>query len=802
MKVSLKWLSEYVDLKATDAELAHALTMAGLEVEEIVTKGNIPDGIVVGKILERNPHPNADKLSVCKVDSGKEIIQIVCGAPNCDAGKTIPLATLGTVFKDPAGGKDFVINKCKLRGVESFGMMCSARELGLSNEHEGLMILTDSLPAGKPLGEFIEKDTVYTVEITPNRPDWLSHYGVARDISALCGGALRFPESKLPSVRETDEFKGLVEVKDSTLCPRYTARIIRGVTVRESPEWMKKRLESVGIRPINNIVDITNFVMMEMGQPLHAFDRSFLKDGRIIVRRAADAEKIVALDGKTYELNKDMLVIADAEKPVAIAGVMGGEHSGVLPSTVEVLLESAYFLPASIRATSRKLGLSSDSSYRFERGVDPDMVIKASDRATALILELAGGQLVSGLIDVAVPAPSKPQIKCRFARIRSLLGMDVTNDRIVTILTSLGFEVTDKTTDSCIVIVPSFRASDVKEEADISEEIARIHGLDKLPAIAVRSVKAAEFKEDAYSAFEKLRNAFVAAGLYECVNTSMIDEKSALQDLIFEKDDLLGMSNPISLDLAIMRPSILPGILATVKRNISRKNIDIAIFEMGRVFCKNPKKFPEERDECVIALTGRKNPERFSGERAVLYDFYDLKGVVESVLESRRLEKFSFVAEDDKRFVCGVCAALYIDGKKTGVIGQIDDALTKGMRLQTPLYAAILQIDGLMTAKEKSLLYVPISQFPSTTRDVAFLAPSDMEHKTVIDFINKADVKNLVSVEIFDLFEDKSLGAGKKSMAYSLTFRSQERTLTDDEVNEAHEKLRAKLASGLGVELR
>ena len=639
------------------------------------------------------------------------------------------------------------------------------------------------------------------MEITPNRPDWLSHWGVARDIVALTGSSLKRPDSSIPQPK-ADEYagKGLVEVTAPDLCPVYTARVVKGVTVKESPDWLKARLEAVGVRPINNIVDITNYVMFELGQPLHAFDLKLLNGPRIIVRRAAQDEKIVALDGKEYKLTSDTLVIADALKPVAIAGVMGGEHSGVLPETKDLLLESACFNPASIRATSKRLGLTSESSYRYERGVDPALAAWASDRAIKLILELAGGELVSGLVDVSAPWKAMPQIKCRFAKVRSLIGVQLENTKIEGILKNLGMEVSGSGAESCIVTPPSFRP-DIENEADLAEEVIRIHGLDKIPDIKPRAIAPAAFAEDSHAKVEGLRNGLVATGLFECVNTSMIDEKLALLDLQFVSDDLLKMANPISLDLAILRPSLLPGMLATVKRNISRKNIDLALFEIGHVFCANKAKFPEERDECVIALTGRKHPERFSKERAELYDFYDLKGAIEAVLSARRLESFSFVAAKDPRFVDGVCAELLIDGAKAGVFGQAAAPLTAGMRLQTPLFIAVIQLGKLFAAKERGLHYKQLSQFPPVSRDVAFLAPSSLEHAKVVEFINGCKLKNLESVELFDIFADPSLG-GKRSMAYSLTFRAGDRTLTDDEVNAAHEQLRSKLASGLGVELR
>lgn len=801
MQISLNWLSDYISLNSSPEELAATLTRAGLEVEEIISTATVPQGVVTAKILSREKHPNSDHLSICKVDPGTgEPLQIVCGAPNCDAGNIVPLATIGTTFKDPEGGKDFTIGKGKLRGVESFGMMCSARELGLSSDHDGLMILPADTPLGQSVADMFKGDTVYSLELTQNRPDWLSHWGVARDVYALQGGELKFPAIDLPEAHVSEDFSSLVKVEAPDLCPKYTARVIRGVTVKESPEWMRKRLEAVGIRAINNIVDITNYVMLELGLPLHVFDRALLKEGRIVVRRAAANESITALNGKKYELNPDMLVIADAEKPVAIAGVMGGEYSGVLDSTKDVVIEAAFFNKTSVRMTSAKLNLSSEASHRYERGADIGMVEKASARAAALILELAGGELVSDLVSVAEPQPAQPRILCRYARIRSLLGMDVSDLEISTIFSKLGMEVEPVNAESCYVIPPTYRA-DVLEEADLAEEVARIHGLDNIPDVPVRAVKCADFSADTFAPVAAVRDALVSTGLYECLGTSMIDEKTALLDYDFTKEDLVAPINPISLDLAIMRPSLLGGMLATVKRNVSRKNTNLALFEIGNCFCKNPEKYPEERGEVVVALTGQRHPERFSKERTELYDFFDLKGLIETFLEERGNPNYTIKPCDDKRFAKGECAELVLDGKRAGVFGRIHASLVKGMRLQAPLYLAVFQLANLMTASRKPVYYRPISQFPSTTRDVAFLAPADMENEKVVTFIKRAKVPNLVDVQLFDIFTNESMN-GKKSMAYSLTFRSQERTLTDDEVNKAHEKLRAKLEHGLGVELR
>ncbi len=789
MKVSLNWLADYVTLNVDPVELANILTRTGLEVEEILSTATVPEGVITAKILSREKHPNSDHLSVCRVDPGNgEVLQIVCGAPNCDAGNIVPLATIGTVFRDPEGGKDFKIGKGKLRGIESFGMMCSARELGLSNDHDGLLILPPDTALGKPVSELFKGDTVYNLELTQNRPDWLSHWGVARDVYALCGGELKFPSTQLQETPATNEFDGLVQVTAQDLCPKYT-------------EWMQKRLQAIGIRPINNIVDITNYVMMELGVPLHVFDRSLLKDGRIIVRRAAGGEKITALDGKNYDLTGDMLVIADTEKPIAIAGVMGGEYSGVLETTSEVVLESAFFNKSSVRATSAKLNLSSEASHRYERGVDIGMVEKASARAAHLILELAGGTLVSPLVEVALPPVPQPRILCRYDRIRSLLGMEVSNLLMTTIFSKLGMEVEPVNEESCYVIPPTYRM-DVTMEADLAEEVARIHGLDNLPDVPVRAVRCAMFSQDTFAPLAAVRDALVSTGLYECVCSSMIDEKSALLDTRFTREDLVCPVNPISLDLAVMRPSLLGGMLNVIRHNISRKNLNLALFEIGHVFCRNPQKFPEEREEVMIALTGQRHPERFSGERTELYDFYDMKGLLETFLEERGNPNYAFKAAEDSRFARGECAELILDGKSAGIFGRAAEALTRGMRLHTPLYLCVMQLDNLLTASKRPVYYQPISQFPATTRDVAFIAPAEMENETVISFIKRAKMPNLVDVQLFDIFTNDSIGAGRKSMAYSLTFRSQDRTLTDEEVNKTYEKIRSKLQHGLGVELR
>ncbi|OGV38359.1 MAG: phenylalanine--tRNA ligase subunit beta [Lentisphaerae bacterium GWF2_45_14] len=803
MKVSYKWLKEYIDITLSTEELAEKLTMAGIEVEAIHRTAEIPSGVVVGEILERKPHPDADKLSVCMVNSGKETLQVVCGAPNCDAGKKVPLATLGTVFTDPENGKKFEIKKCKLRGVESSGMLCSSKELGVDDDHAGLMELSKDLETGKPVKELFTPDVVFELEITSNRPDWLSHYGIARDIAALTGAELKFSEIKLPApTKDAAIPANLVEVLDHELCPRYTALVIKNITVGESPDWLKERLISIGLRPINNIVDITNFVLMELGHPLHAFDLDDLAGKRIVVRRARNGEKIMTLDGKTHELKDHHLVIADAEKPVALAGIMGGEHSGVTEKTCNILIEGAYFKPSNIRTTSKELEITSDSSHRFERGTSWEAAETAAKRTASLVLELAGGELVTGLIDVRGELSENKSFDCHFDMIRRLTGMTIANHDIIAIFERLGIKCTEIEDDKCRITAPHFRL-DIEREADLAEEIARINGLDNIPVIPVAAKTVASIKDDAYMDLSILNDELIALGLWECMNYTLTDEKSALADTRFSKDDLILLTNPVSIDLAFLRPSLYGGILRNVEYNVSRQNHDLALFETGRAFCANAKLFKEERYECCIALSGRRYPERFSVERELENDFFDMKGLLEELLSKIKVKDIRFVRKEEAIFAKGCCAELFSGNARLGIFGKVDEKIEKQMRLRHPLYVALLEAEQLIALGKDKITYKQLALYPSTSRDVAFIAEQSLEHQAVTDFIMKCGVKNLEKVELFDIFEDeKTLGAGKKSMAYSLTFRNPEKTLTDEEVNQAHEKLRERLASGLKVDLR
>jgi phenylalanyl-tRNA synthetase beta chain len=800
MNISYNWLKKYIDIPYSPEELVERLTMCGIEVESVSKTNVVAEGVIVAEVLERNQHPDADKLSVCKVNTGKEIVQVVCGAPNCDAGKKVALATIGTVFDN--GGKLLKIKKSKLRGVESSGMLCSSSELGLDEDHNGIMELPLDAEIGNSLNTVYESDTVYELEITQNRPDWLSFLGVAREIKALSGNELKLPQVNLPEPKNDKDYSNLIEIKDYELCPRYSGRVIRNVTVKESPDWMKQALLSIGLRPINNIVDISNYVLFELGQPLHIFDLDELKENRVVIRRGQKGEKIIALDEKKYELSVDNLVIADAEKPVCIAGVMGGEHSGVSEKTKNILIEGAYFNPSNIRATSKKLNLRSDSSHRYERGVDVNNIGKVSDRAASLVLELAGGELCSDFVDINnknyYPVPKT--VKCNFERIRTLLGTNVPNQMVIGIFERLGLKIENLSEESCDVVSNTFRL-DIEREADLAEEIIRIYGLDKVPIIDVHAKPGGGIKKDSYSVIENARNELVSLGLSECVNYTLVDKELSLRDKNLSEKDLITLANPISAENTVMRPSLLTGILKNVERNISHNTHEVKIFEFGKVYSANDK-LPEERYSACIAITGRKYPERYSEEKSQLHDFYDIKGLLEEWLDLRKVRGYAFKKSDNPIFKAGTRADIIVHGKVAVSFGEIATIFTKGFRLRAPLYIAVIELSNILKIKTKTIEYSAVPQFPATTRDVAVVVDESMENSEIITCIAKAKCKILEKIDVLDVYRDKALGENKKSIAYSLTFRNPDRTITDKEVNKAHESIRSKLEKDLPLTLR
>ncbi len=798
MKTSLKWLRDYTVIPWNAQELADRLTTVGLEPESIEETGTIPQGVITAKILSREPHPNSDHMSVCMVDPGTgEPVQIVCGAPNCDAGKIVPLATLGTDF-----GEGFVIKKSKLRGVDSCGMMCSARELGLSQDHSGLLILPEDTPLGVSVREMFSGDTVIDWEVTPNRPDWLSHVGVAREICALTGNPLTLPPNPV-KVRPAAEPAASIRIDAPEFCPRYIGRVFENVKVGPSPDWMRERLEAVGLRSINNVVDITNYIMLEYGQPLHAFDLENLAGRQIIVRRAQDGEGITTLDGTKLTLNPENLLIADGEKGVALAGIMGGENSMITDKTTTVLLEAAAFDRTNIRLSSRNLGKATDASYTYERGVAPETCALASERAASLLCQLAGATQVGDPID-CYPRPWKSEtITASTRRINDLLGLSLTTEEVASLLNRRGIQVTRQEGDEVTVQTPWWRF-DLHAPVDLAEEVAQLTGLDAIPEATPVAVLGGSAKDDCYLLQETTRHRLMSLGLDEVMNYTLWSQSQCLAGTDLTAEQLLQVANPISQDTAFLRPTLLPGLLQVVAHNVAHNQHDLALFEMGRIFLRE-NDAPVERLQAGIALTGRRHPERFGKEKGEAMDFYDLKGMVESYLDDCQLAGFTRCeAAEHPAFQKGACARIVAKNKKVlAYLGAAAPALTKGMRLRNPLFLALLDVEAVENAPHPVKKFQELPHFPGVERDISFVAPASLTNQQVVDAIRSLKIDKVAGVALFDLFQDdKVLGEGKRSLAYTVTYQDPQRTLTDDEVNQLQEKLRQGLVKKLGVELR
>lgn len=800
MKTSVEWLSEYIDIPWQPRELAARLTSAGLEVEGIENTGNVPDGVVTAKILSRSPHPNSDHMSVCLVSTGENTdpIQVVCGAPNCDAGKIAPLASIGTDF-----GGGMKIKRSKLRGVESCGMLCSAHELGLSEEHTGIMILPENTPLGVPLSTVIHADTVVDWEVTPNRPDWLSHFGIAREIAAVSGNPLRLPDMPIRELHD----QSATDVADVTvtapeLCPRYIARVFVNVKVGPSPEWMVRRLEAVGLRSINNVVDITNYVMLEFGNPLHAFDLRTIHDGHIIVRRANDGEKITTLDDTDHTLTHDNLLIADSTRGVALAGIMGGENSMITDDTTTVLLEAATFDRSNIRISSRNLGIGTDSSYRFERGVSPYLTELASRRAASLLCSLCGAIQLKGVIDRYGKPWQCADIRMSFQRCNDNLGLSLTPDEITDCLKRRGLQILAVDNDSVTVQTPEWRF-DLAHEYDLFEEVAQMRGLDSIPEAPVRASLGGTAKDDKFIPLETARADFLSLGLDEIFNYSLWSLPQCLAGTNLTEEDIIRVANPISNDTAFLRPTLLPGLLEVVNHNVFRNQHDLSLFEMGRVFRRSSDGEYSEHAQAAIAITGHRYPERFGAELEVSYDFYDIKGIVEDWLERRGIRNTPWKPIESPAYKKGAAAAWTIKGRTLVSFGEADPALVKGFRLRYPLFIAMLEVGQLMSMSSRHIKYNALPQYPGTSRDVSFVAPQTMTHHDVVALIESLKLTHLEKIQLFDIFEDeKVLGKGRRSMAYNITFRNPECTITDDEANALQNKIRNALAAKSGVELR
>jgi phenylalanyl-tRNA synthetase beta chain len=773
MKFSVNWLGEFVDLPKNPEEIAELLTRAGVETENIETRGAKIDKVIVSQVTASSRHPNADRLTVCEVDDGSGTKrQIVCGATNYKVGDKVPLALPGA--KLPNGTE---IRKSKLRGVESEGMLCSAIELGLGSDAAGLLILAPEAKIGAPIADLFPGDTILDVEITPNRGDLLSHFGLAREIAALTEKKLK----STPREAKIDIKKAGVTIGATRECPFFSARKIDNVKVGPSPQWLRAKIESVGIRSINNIVDISNFVMLEVGQPTHAFDADKLKGG-INVRLARAGEKFLALDGKTYSLKPDNCVVADQERAVGIGGVMGGEETGVSESTKNILLEAAYFLPASVRRTARNLNLPSDASYRFERGVDPEMVLRASQRATELIREVAAGTPAKE-IQAAGKIPANPaDVSLSYEKCDRVVGLSIKPKTVDEILTGFGLKKTSaaKTTKWKI---PSYRR-ELQRDVDLIEEVVRAFGVDKVPGTdrsRFTSSSAADHAHDLESAF---RERLVAHGLFEARTSKLIPRLASAFS-----ENAVELRNPLSEDHVALRPSLIGGLLDVLERNVRAGAETVAMFEIGRAFI--PPSGKEER-QLGLLLWGNSESAphwRLSTKRNL--DLFDLRGALECVVPnlSFRPGKFPDLA---------LAVEIWSFDRMVGFGGQLSAAKSSapGSVLIAELHADLLLVVGESAKKFREL-----DRYPSITRDIAMIVPEEMSHEKILRAIQQPKEALLESVELFDLFTT-NVGEAQKSLAYRLTYRDRSRTLTGEEVSAVHAKIRERLQRDLGAELR
>ncbi len=810
MKVTLNWLKQYVDFDWSPQELRERLTMLGLEVESMQNVGGEFEGVVVAQILSSEKHPNADKLSVCRVADGHAERQIVCGAKNYKVGDKVPLILPGASLPGKPGAQPFTIKISKMRGVESQGMLCSPQELGMTDDAEGLLILPPQAKTGQPFAEYLGRsasDVVYDLEITPNRPDWNSVIGIAREIRAVTGNSLKLPNLVLKPEALGEAIEGLVQVRieDPELCPRYTARVLRGVKIGPSPDWLRQTLEKAGIRSISNVVDVTNFVMLEVGQPLHAFDYKLLAGDAgavasptIIIRRAQDGERFTTIDGKPRALTNSMLVIAGPDRAIALAGVMGGQNTEINEQTVDVLIESACFKPQNIRATSKRLELRTESSYRFERGGDVSICDWASQRAAQLILETAGGRLASGVVDAYPRPPVVKPIILRHQKVGQLLGVNISAHQNVDYLRALGLEiVNEQAGETCTVRVPTFRV-DLKSEIDLIEEITRLYGIEKIPPSAPRGAIGSHAYDKVHDEISEARRLLSALGLDEGQGQTLISDAAAS----LAAPQAIYLENPLSSDMNVLRPSLLPGLLDALRHNVSHKNNDLALFEIGRVFVPAAQALREER-RLAIALTGRRNPSYWTGEnREAKFDAYDLKGFLEEFLEQFGVRGATCVRRPERTALFLESALVQLGKQSLGELGQLLPALAKRYDLRDAVFLAELNIDLLLARRTREKSFRSLPNYPSVRRDVAMLVPETTSHEAVLNSIKQARPTDLESVQLFDIFRGKNVPAGQKSMAYAFTYRNPEGTLTDVVVNAAHETIVEQLKRSLGATIR
>ncbi len=794
MLVPLKWLKDYVDINIDTKTLGDLLTMSGSKVEAIEEMGKEIDKVVVGNIIKIERHPDADKLLITQVDVGSETIQIVTGANNIKEGDLVPIATNGASL--PSGIK---IKKGKLRGIESNGMMCSAQELAMplenltSEQLDGIYILDKSVQVGKDIKEVLGlDDSVIEFEITNNRPDCLSVLGIARETAATLNLDLKYPEVKVNENNEQIKDYVAIEVQDSELCPRYASRVVKNVKVEQSPAWMQDRLIKAGVRPINNIVDITNYVMLELGQPMHAFDLNKLSGGKIIIRSAANDEKIITLDEVERSLSESILVIADQEKPIAIAGVMGGSNSEIDENTKTLVLECANFQAVNVRLTSKKLGLRSEASSRFEKGMDAELISIALDRACQLIQEIGAGEVVGGKIDIYPNKKQVRRISLRPQRVRSFIGAEISNHDIIKYLNSLEFEVEDD--DAFIVAIPTFR-DDIEGEADLIEEVVRLYGYENIPSTLMDTT----FTQGGVSSKQKLmdtaKNALTAQGLFEVFTYSFVSPGVYNKINLKAENPLrnsIKLINPLGEEQSIMRTTIIPNILDVISRNYNRKVSAGSFFELSRIYLsesQSMENLAEEREVLTIGMYGN-------------IDFFDLKGIIENLLQELNIDKYRILSSNHDSLHPGRTAELIINNKRIGWLGEVHPDVLDNYDIPVRAYIAELNFDEIANQSNSNKKYKQLPKYPSVERDIAIVVTEDITAGQIEEIIRNKGGKLVEDVKLFDIYRGAQVQEGYKSVAYKLTYRSDEKTLTEEDISKVHGKILNSLANQVGGFLR
>lgn len=810
MQVSIKWLKDYIDFTETPEQLADKLTMAGIPVENVVDPGEGLEKVVTGRIEKLEPHQNSDHLQICTMNVGlAENIIIVTGAQNVAKGQVVPVAMVGAHL--PNGMK---ISKGKLRGVASNGMLCSAQELKLDLEKlpeeqkTGIFILPSDTPVGIPAKDVLGlNDVVLEFELTANRADCFSVFGLVREIAAITGNKPHFPEIK---VNEDDNTKlndiFSVEIADPDLCSRFSTRMLKNVKIGPSPEWMQQRLEGAGIRSINNVVDVTNFVMIELGHPMHAYDYDKITGKKLIARRAIEGEELHTLDDTSRKAKGEMLVIADSEKAAGLAGIMGGFETEITDTTTTVVLESADFYGPCIRRTARACGLSSEASGRFERGVDSETTIKALDRAAQLLQEMGACTVCEGIVDVYPNPKQANYVTFTPEQINNHLGTNIAKDVMLNIITSVGFDVTKDENDEITVKVPSWR-NDVTCMADISEEIARLHGFDKIKSTLPNGVSMQGTQSAKQTFIDKVKASLSSQGLYETISFALTNEET-FNKLNIPQDSPLRKAvpimNPLSDEYPLVRTTLLSSIFDNLARNLARKNDDVALFEVGSVFFPKALPVTELPDEVVKiagAITGRRNAQGWNQANDMV-DFYDAKGIIEELLANLRVTRYTVEAGTHYAMHPGK-TALFKKGRDViATVGEVHPAVLSAYGITKPVYIFELDATTVMKYMAKDLKYKALPKYPATSRDLAMLVDVDVNAADIEKAMTKAAGQNLTQITLFDVYTGKQVEEGKKSLAFSLTFQSNDKTLTDAEIDPAIEKIVAKLQKDFNANLR